>query len=151
MRNKEKSPNINNISCIATVCSLGKIQKIPSRGGIPCVYKSMSWKPSGLYKNKLKKSLSCYLKGVLPHSHDDILEKYLVGEGVAVVNYRLRIWTIPAVDLQTAAAFPQSAASHKMSSVKLMIFTNLTSLSPYINSHSSVSLFDDTIDAHYLC
>lgn len=49
---------------------------------------------------------------MLVHSGDDILKEYLGGEGVAMVNYRLHIWPIPAVNLQTAAAFPQSAAAH---------------------------------------
>lgn len=52
------------------------------------------------------------LEGVLSHSGDDVLKKYLGGEGVAMVNYRLHVGTVPAVDLQTAAAFPQSAGSH---------------------------------------
>lgn len=53
-----------------------------------------------------------YLKGVLLHSRDNILEEYLGGQGVAMVDYRLHIWPIPAVNLQTATAFPQSTVPH---------------------------------------
>lgn len=52
------------------------------------------------------------LEGMLSHGGDDILKKYLGGEGVAMVNYRLHIWTIPTVNFQTAAAFSQSAVPH---------------------------------------
>lgn len=50
---------------------------------------------------------------MLLHSGDDILKEYLGGQGVAMVDYRLHIWPIPAVNLQTATAFPQSTVAHK--------------------------------------
>lgn len=49
---------------------------------------------------------------MLLHSGDDILKEYFGGQGVAMVDYRLHICTIPAVDLQTTTAFPQSAVQH---------------------------------------
>lgn len=58
-------------------------------------------------------TIRCYLEGVLLHSGDDVLKEYLGGQGVAMVDYRLHIWPIPAVNLQTATAFPQSAEPHK--------------------------------------
>lgn len=54
---------------------------------------------------------------MLPHSGDDILKKYLAGEGVAMVNYGLRVWPIPAVNLQAATAFPQSTVPDRSTHV----------------------------------
>lgn len=45
---------------------------------------------------------------MLVYGADDILKEYLGGEGVAMVDYRLHVSSIPAVNLQTAAAFSQS-------------------------------------------
>lgn len=56
--------------------------------------------------------MRCYLEGVLLHGGDNVLKEYLGGQGVAMVDYRLHIWPIPAVNLQTATAFPQSAVPH---------------------------------------
>lgn len=50
----------------------------------------------------------CYLKGVLLHSGDDLFEEDLSGQGVTVIDHWLHICSVPAVDLQAAAAFPQS-------------------------------------------
>lgn len=54
---------------------------------------------------------------MLLHSGDDIFKEYLGGQGVAMVDYRLHIWPIPAVNLQTTTAFPQSAVPHKDTSI----------------------------------
>ena len=47
-----------------------------------------------------------HLKGVLLYGCDDVSEEDLGGQCVAMVDNGLFIWTIPAVNLQTAAAFP---------------------------------------------
>lgn len=51
---------------------------------------------------------------MLLHGGDDILEEYLAGQGVAVVDDRLHIWPIPAVNFKTAAAFPQSTGTYNV-------------------------------------
>lgn len=45
---------------------------------------------------------------MLLHGGDDLFEEYLIGQGVTVIDHWLHIWSIPAVNLQAAAAFPQS-------------------------------------------
>ncbi len=45
-----------------------------------------------------------YLKGIFLNGFDHIFEEDLWGESVSMVNYRLSIWSIPAVQLHTAAA-----------------------------------------------
>lgn len=57
-------------------------------------------------------TICCYLKSMLLHSVDDVFKEYFGGQGVAMVDYRLHIWPIPAVNLQTATAFPQSTVPH---------------------------------------
>lgn len=49
-----------------------------------------------------------HLEGVFLDGFDDVLEEDLWGEGVAVVDHRLVVWSIPAVQLHTAAALQQS-------------------------------------------
>lgn len=55
---------------------------------------------------------------MLLHSGDDVLEEYLGGQGIAMVDYRLHVWPIPAINLQTATAFPQSAVAHKHTDIR---------------------------------
>lgn len=59
-----------------------------------------------IHVHVMQNTVTCYLKGMLLHSGDDILKKYLGGQGVAMIDYRLHVWPIPAVNLQTATAFP---------------------------------------------
>lgn len=61
---------------------------------------------------KIQQTISRYLKSVSCHRGDDVFKEYLGGEGVAMVNYRLHIRTVPSVDFQTATAFPQSPEMH---------------------------------------
>ncbi len=45
-----------------------------------------------------------YLKGIFLNGFDHIFEEDLWGESVSMVNDRVSIWSIPAVQLHTAAA-----------------------------------------------
>ena len=49
-----------------------------------------------------------HLKGIVLDGLDRIFEEDLGGECVAVVDHRLIVWSIPTVQLHTAAALQQS-------------------------------------------
>lgn len=50
---------------------------------------------------------SCYLEGIVAHGVDHVLEEYLGGESVSVVDNGLTIGAIPAVDFHAPAATTQ--------------------------------------------
>lgn len=52
-----------------------------------------------------------HLEGVFLDGFDDVLEEDLRGEGVAVVDHRLVVRPVPAVQLHAAAALQQSAGT----------------------------------------
>lgn len=54
-----------------------------------------------------------YLKGIVAHCVDHILEEYLGGESVSMVDDGLAVGTIPAVHFHTPAASAQSPESQR--------------------------------------
>lgn len=53
---------------------------------------------------------ACNLEGVVPDGSEHVAEEDLGGESVAVVDDRLLVGAVPAVELQAAAAFAQRPA-----------------------------------------
>lgn len=53
------------------------------------------------------------LEGVVPDGPEHVAEKYLRGKSVAVVDDGFLVGAVPAVQLQTPAAFAQSPAEKR--------------------------------------
>lgn len=55
----------------------------------------------GVLVLKMEKHILAFDEGVLVEGLNHIFEKDLGGQGVAVVDYRLGLWTVPAVNCVT--------------------------------------------------
>lgn len=66
-----------------------------------------------------------YFESIVLDGLYDIAEEDLGGECVAMINYRLRVGAIPAIQLHTAATFGQGSGNRKCMHVGLSLPTSL--------------------------